>query len=193
MTDEEQKVIDDQKIEADKIAKENEKLKEEPKDLKSALAQKEHFRNKVEKEVKKTKKETEEKEVLIKELKELKEEVASKEKETTTQTTTETPNKDVDSLKEKIAKIEFTQKHPEIDAGDIEDVFQLAAMTSKTPEEVLEGNEMVKNHLAKKASDKKVANATPEGTRSGGVPHDKPISEMSEAEHKEWAEKVMGQ
>jgi len=173
-------VVDDQIIDEDKT-KENESQEGDDKDLKSALAQKEHFRTKVE--------------MLEKEKEELLAQVekAETKEETPTPTQTEQPNKDVDSLKDRLARIEFSQENPHLDAGDIEDIFQLAELNRMAPKEILEKNEMVKNHLEKKAGERKVADATPENNRSVGITPEKPISEMTRDEHKEFAEKVMGQ
>ena len=153
------------------------------KDLKSALAQKEHFREKFEK--------------LEKENEELKANVEKpkEEKPQTQPQPTETKDESkAEELTSRIDKIEFAQKHQELDAKDIDDVFQLAQMTSKTPDAVLEENEMVKVYLKDNAAQKKVADATPTGgARSGSVKSDKPISEMSREEHMKWAQEVMEQ
>jgi len=150
------------------------------KDLKSALAQKEHFREK-------TEKLEAEKAELLAQVERANVEVKP------TQTQTETATPDVDALNNRLARIEFSQAHPEIDSGDIEQIFDLAGLNKSTPEKILQENDMVKTHLEKKATEKKVIDATPDVNRSGGIPHDKPISEMSREEHKEWAAKVMGQ
>lgn len=156
--------------------KENE-VNSDDKDLKSALAQKEHFREKVEK--------------LEKEAEELR---AKVEKAQGGENKPQPKNEstDVDSLKERLAKIEFSQAHPEIDSSDIEEIFKLAGLNNQDPNEVLEKNDMVKTYLEKKATDKKVQNATPDVSRSGVARPEKPVSEMSREEHMEWAKKIMG-
>ena len=157
---------------ADKT-KENEVVEQvDDKDLKSALAQKEHFREKAEK--------------LEKEREELlaKVEFAKQKEEPKPQV--ETNNQDLDSLKEDLAKIKFSQKHLDIDAGDIEEIFRLASMNNQTPDEVLEKNEMVKIYLDKKTKDKKISNAIPDNNRAGIPKQEKPVSEMTREEHMEW-------
>jgi hypothetical protein len=178
-------MVDEQEVtptpeEGEDKTKENEVVEQvDDKDLKSALAQKEHFRVKTEK------LEAEKAELLAKV------EVAQQKEEKPTQNITEQSNKDVDSLKERLAKIEFSQQNPDIDAGDVEQIFELAGLNSKSPKEILEENDMVKVYLEKKTKDKQVANAIPEGNRSGGIPREKPVSEMTREEHMEWAKQVM--
>jgi len=175
--EDEKVVVDDQTVNEDKT-EENEVS--DDKDLKSALAQKEHFREK-------TEKLEAEKAELLAQVEKANVEVKP------TQTQTETATPDVDALNNRLARIEFSQAHPEIDSGDIEQIFDLAGLNKITPEKILQENDMVKTHLEKKATEKKVVDATPDVNRSGGVPHDKPISEMSREEHRDWAAKVMGQ
>ena len=175
--EDEKVVVDDQTVNEDKT-EENEVS--DDKDLKSALAQKEHFREKTEK------LEAEKAELLAQVEK-------AKEGEKPAQVQTEKPSSEVDALNARLARIEFSQAHPEIESGDIEQIFDLARMNNESADKVLKENDMVKTYLDKKQSEKKVVDATPEGNRSGGVPHDKPISEMSREEHKAWADKVMDQ
>ncbi|GAG51731.1 unnamed protein product, partial [marine sediment metagenome] len=99
----------------------------------------------------------------------------------------------VDSLNDRLARIEFSQAHPDIDAGDIEQIFDLAGLQSKTPDKILEDNDMVKTYLEKKLSEKKVQDAIPSNNRSSVSGPDKPKSEWTREEHKEWAEKMMNQ
>lgn len=175
---EDEKVVTPKPEEGEDKTKENESESDD-KDLKSALAQKEHFREKSEK--------------LEKEAEELRTQVETAQKEEPKPQVPKDANPDISALQDKLARIEFAQKHPEIDAGDIEQIFDLANMNKKSPDEVLEKNDMVKTYLEKKADENKVANATPDNIRSGGVAPEKPITEMSRDEHREFAEKVMGQ
>jgi len=175
--EDENKVVDDQTVNEDKT--EDNEVDGDDKDLKSALAQKEHFRDKFEK--------------LEKEAEELRAQVESAKEEEPKPQVSKDANPDVSALEAKLNKIEFAQKHPEINSGDIEQIFDLANMNNKSPDEILEKNDMVKTYLEKKAEENKVANATPDNIRSGGISPDKPITEMSRDEHKEYAEKLMGQ
>jgi len=180
MSEDEKQVTTDQTGGEDKT-KENESNEEQTddKDLKSALAQKEHFREKSEK--------------LEKEKEELQAKVETAEKkETPAQTKTEIATEDLTSLREDLAKIKFSQAHLDMEAGDIEEVFKLAAMNSQTPEEILEKNPMVIAYMEKRAKDKKVTDATPDNNRGYSVKPDKPVKEMSREEHEEWAKKVLG-
>lgn len=174
---EDEKQVTPNPEEGEDNTKENEGLSE-GEDVKSLLAQKKHFREKAEK--------------LEQEKQELLSQVETKEKEAPKSQPT-TDSSDVDSLKERLAKIEFSQSHPEIDSGDIEEIFKLAGMNGQDPNEVLEKNDMVKVYLEKKATEKKINNATPDASRSGVPRPEKPTSEMSREEHMEWAKKVMGE
>ena len=175
MEDEKQVPVD----QTDSEDKTQENEVSDDKDLKSALAQKEHFRDKFEK--------------LEEEAKELRAQVETAQKEVPEPQAPKDANSDISALQEKLSRIEFAQKHPEISSGDIEQIFDLANMNKKSPDEILEKNDMVKTYLEKKADENKVANATPDNIRSGGVTPDKPITEMSRDEHREYAEKLMGQ
>jgi len=179
MSDEKQ-VATDQTGGEDKTEKNESTEQTDNKDFKSVLAQKEHFREKSEKLEK-------EKEELL-----AKVETAEK-KETPTQTKTEIATEDLTSLKEDLAKIKFSQAHLNMEAGDIEEVFKLAAMNSQTPEEILEKNPMVVAYMEKKAKDKKVSDATPTTNRGYSIKPDKPLKEMSREEHEAWAKKVLEQ
>jgi len=180
MSEDEKKVDDNQTVDEDKT-KENESDEQtDDKDLKSAIAQKEHFRVKAEKL-------EQEKQELLAEVEKAKQKEAPNSQAETDST------EDISSIKDKIARIEFSQKHPEIAPGDIEQIFQLANMNSKKPDEILEENDMVKTYLKEKQKESKIANATPDNRRGYSVEPEKPISEMTREEHKAWAEKVMGQ
>jgi len=172
MSDEE-KVIDDQTVNEDKT-EENESSNEQG-DIASTIAQKEHFREKSKK--------------LEGEITKLKSKL--KVVDTTKSTSPKTDDQDIDIIKSSIKKLEFAQAHPDIEAGDIQQVLDLASLNSKTPEEALE-LPMVKTYLDSKMAEKQVANATPTSSRSPKVKPPKPVEEMTRAEHKSYVEKIVG-
>lgn len=176
MSDEKEVTID--QTDSEDKTKENEEGGDD-KEKQSLLAQKEHFREKVEK--------------LEKEREELLAEVEKAKRETPKSQTNTSPNEELSKVQEELNKIKFIQRHPEIDAGDVEEIFRLSTMNSQEPEEVLEKNEMVKVYLDKKRKDAEVANAIPSSNRSGVVHKGKPVSEMTREEHEAYFREVMGQ
>lgn len=174
--EEEKQVIDDQTVNEEQTSEETNTTPEESKqevskELQSAIAQKEHFRNKAEK--------------LEEELKNLK-----------PQTNTEEPKEKVkvepsSSLAEKVAMIEFAQRHRDIDGANIKDILDIAKSKGITPDEALE-LPMVKNHLEVVANSKAAEAAMPDSTRSSSVQPKKPISEMTREEHKKYFDEKMG-
>jgi|TARA_Y100000034_G_scaffold134594_1_gene203437 hypothetical protein len=169
----EEKVIDDQTVNEDKT-EENESSDEQQEDIKSTIAQKEHFRQKSKK--------------LEEELVELRSKLKVVD---TNKTTPKTDNQDIDIIKSSIKKLEFAQAHPDIEPGDIQQVLDLANLNNKTPEEALE-LPMIKTYLSSKKAEKQVADAIPTNSRSPKVKPEKPQGEMSRDEHKKYFEKVVG-
>lgn len=146
------------------------------KDVKSLEAQKEHFRTKYEKS-------EQEKEELKKRLEELdasKEKVTSENKESNPSDS----NKDFESYKEKVDKIEFAQQHPNIEPADINEIFTLAKVNSKSPDEALE-LPMVKAYLKVKEEEKALERASANNSsRSSKGESGKAWNDMSEEEKK---------
>ena len=139
-------------------------------DPKTVLAQKERFREKYQKEA-------EEKSALQKELEELK---SSQKKEETT----DDKKKDVGNIsEERIEAIEFTLRHPEIDSKISLDVLEVARVKGINPDEALE-LPYFKTYLEKKEEERKSSDAVPSSGRSPKVTPEKPISEMTQEEHR---------
>lgn len=170
--EEEKTVVDDQTVNDEQTSEESnaneEEQKEEPsKELQSAIAQKEHFRKKYED---------------LKASAETKEQPKEEVKEKTS---------DNSSLEAKVELIEFAQTHGDIDGSDIKDIMDISKSKGITPEEALE-LPMIKNHLEAKVKAKAVENAMPDSSRGSKGQASKPVSEMSDEEHKKYFNDLMG-
>lgn len=152
--------------------KENEGL-EQGVDIKSALAQKEHFRKKAEQ--------------AQKELEELKAKDV-KVGEPEEKSVPKQPSTD-DAWKK---KIEFAIAHPELGAEAVQEVLDHANVKGISPDEAME-SPVLKPYLDSVKQEKAVQSASPsQSGRSPKAQPVKPVEEMSEEEHKEYFKKMLG-
>ena len=99
-------------------------------------------------------------------------------------------NPDLAGVKKEIQAIKFAQAHPEIQGEDIQEILDVADRKSIDAEKALE-IPMIKTYLESKGDARAVANAMPSNSRSPKVQPSKPISEMTEEEHRKFFDKVI--
>ena len=94
-------------------------------------------------------------------------------------------------MSKRVQALEFSQSHPELDSKVANDVLEFAEAKGIDPEKALE-NDIIKPYIEKAKEEAEVANATPNSNRSPKVEPKKPVSEMTEEEHKEYFRKMQG-
>ena len=84
---------------------------------------------------------------------------------------------------ERLEAIEFTLKHPEIDSKTSAEILEVARAKGIKPDEAVD-LPYFKTYIEKQAEDKASSGAVPTTSRSLKVKPQKPISEMTQEEHK---------
>lgn len=111
---------------------------------------------------------------------------AVKPQEKPKQATAETPS----AVEERLNAVEFMSKHREFDAEDYEAANAIAKGRGVSLEEATKDNLFIAMQ-EKKASEKALEDATPSTGRSPKSTPAKPVSEMTEDEHKEYFKKLV--
>lgn len=84
---------------------------------------------------------------------------------------------------DRLEAIEFTLKHPEIDSKTSAEILEVARAKGIKPDEAVD-LPYFKTYIEKQAEDKASSGAVPTTSRSLKVKPQKPISEMTQEEHK---------
>jgi len=140
-------------------------------DVKSLLAQKKHFRDKLEK--------------LTIDFESYK--TQNPEKVAAPISSEPKPSNNDDS---RLEKIEFTLAHPDLGAEVIKEVFDLAKSKGIKTEDALK-SPMAKAYIESVRAEQAVVKATPSGGRSPKIAGAKPVSEMTIDERKEHLKKLV--
>jgi len=97
----------------------------------------------------------------------------------------------VNALEMKLTQVEFVQNHPEFSKEASKEILDYSSRLGINPEEALASP--VIQAFVKEAEEKaRIEVASPTFNRSAKFKSEKPVSEMTDKEHEEWARKMLG-
>ncbi len=94
-------------------------------------------------------------------------------------------------LEMKLTQVEFVQNHPEFSKEASKEILDYSSKLGINPEEAL-SSPVLQAYIEKAEEKARIEMASPTSNRSAKFKSEKPVSEMSNKEHEEWARKMLG-